>query len=247
MKKFENKTILVTGSTRGIGKAIAILFAKEGANIVINYSKSEVEAKEVVAEVKKLGSEVLSIKCNVSSEKEVQKMVKEIEKIFGNIDILVNNAGIAKDIPLLDRKQEDWQNTLGVNLISQFLCSKYVAKSMMKNKSGRIINISSTSALYSSSPDIVDYDASKAGIISLTKNLAKAFAPYINVNAIAPGWINTDINKALPMDFLNSEKKNIYLKRFGEPEEIAKIVRFLASDDSKFINGSVIIADGGHD
>lgn len=247
MKKFENKTILITGSSRGIGKAIALLFAKEGGNIIVNHSKSETEANQVVNEIKKWGAKAISIKCDVSSEKDVENMISKAEGIFGGINILVNNAGIAKDIPLLERTSADWKNTLEVNLIGQFLCSKYVAKSMLKNKSGNIINITSTSALYSFSPDIVDYDASKAGIIALTKNLAKSLAPYIRVNAIAPGWINTDINKDLPENFLNNEKNNIYLNKFGEPEGIAKIVSFLASDDSSFINGTVIVADGGHD
>lgn len=227
--------------------AIALLFAREGSNIIINHSKSEAEASQVVEEIKKMGVKAISIKCDVSSEKDVENMINKAEETLGKIAILVNNAGIAKDIPLLERTSEDWRNTLEVNLISQFLCSKYVAKSMLKNKSGNIINITSTSALYSFSPDIIDYDSSKAGIIALTKNLAKAFAPYIRVNAIAPGWVNTDINKDLPEEFLNNEKNNIYLNKFGDPEEIAKIVSFLASDDSSFINGTVIVADGGHD
>lgn len=241
------KNVLVTGSSRGIGKAIALAFAKNGANVVVNYINSEEEANNVVAEIEALGAQSIAIKCDVSNEVEVEKMIQLAEDKFGSIDILVNNAGIVKDIPLLERTAQDWKRTLEVNLIGQFLCAKYAAKSMQKSDFGRIINISSTSALYSFSPDIVDYDASKAGVIALTKNLAKELAPKILVNAIVPGWIDTDINKDLPEEFTNSEKQNIYLKRFGEPQEIANIAVFLASDAAGFINGSIITADGGHD
>lgn len=247
MKKFQNKTALVTGSSRGIGKAIAMMFAEHGADVVINHSKSEHEAARTIQELKNFGIKALSIKCDVSSEVEVKEMINKVEEVFGGVDILVNNAGTVKDIPLLKRTALDWDHTLGVNLIGQFLCSKYVAKLMLRNNSGSIINISSTSALYSFSPDIVDYDASKAGITALTKNLAKTLAPYVRVNAIAPGWINTDINKDLPEQFLKDEKEGIYLKKFGKPEEIANVVSFLSSDESSFINGTVIVADGGHD
>lgn len=245
--KFKNKVVLVTGASSGIGKATAILFAKEGAKVVVNYFSSEARAKKVVDEIKGIGSEAIAIKCDVSQENEVEIMVNKIIEVFGKIDILVNNAGIVYDTPIFKRKSEQWKRTMDVNLFGTFICSKYISAQMLKNNSGKIINISSTSAIYSFYPEIIDYDASKAGVIALTKDFAKALAPHIQVNAIAPGWVDTEINKDLSKSFIKKETKQIYLKRFAKPEEIAKVILFLASNDSSFITGSVIIVDGGHD
>ena len=243
----KNKVVLVTGSSRGIGKAIALLFAKNGAKVVVNYSKSEKEANEVVKEINKI-SESISIKCDVSDEKQVKNMIDNIVKRFGRLDVLINNAGIVFDIPLFEKTVEQWDKTLGVNLIGMFLCSKYAVPYIKKQKSGVIINIASTNGLgIYASPDSADYDASKAGVISLTKNLASELAPNIRVNCIAPGWVNTDINKDLPKDYITGETERILLKRFGEPEEIGKAVLFLASDDASFITGTTLIVDGGYD
>lgn len=247
MNRFQRKTILITGASKGIGRATALAFAEEGGNIVINYNSSQREADELVKEIESMGSQALAVRCDISQEDEVRKMVENAAAHFGKIDILVNNAGIVKDISVFKRSVEDWRRTLDVNLIGQFLCIKYVSQNMLENDGGRIINIASTSAIYSFSPDIIDYDASKAGVIALTKNFAKALAPNILVNAIAPGWVNTDINKDLPNDFIEKEKNQIYLKRFAKPEEIAKIILFLGEKESNYITGSVIIADGGHD
>ena len=172
-------------------------------------------------------------------------MVDKIITKFGKIDVLVNNAGIVYDVEFEDRTVLEWQETLNVNLIGPFLVSKYVSKYMLENKKGKIINISSTNGINTCYPTSIDYDASKAGLISLTHNLALQFAPYINVNAVAPGWVNTEMNKLLDKDFLDEEKDKICLKRFAEPEEIAKLVVFLASDAADFINGEVIKMDGG--
>jgi len=245
--RLKDKVVLITGASRGIGRATAILFAKEGAKVVVNYFASKNEAEKVVAEISKNGSEAIAVKCDVSKENEVKKMIDKTIKAFGRIDILVNNAGIVYDASIFERKMEQWNRTIDVNLTGTFLCSKYVSEKMLKSNCGKIINISSTSAIYDFSPDVIDYDASKAGIIALTKNFAKALAPKIQVNAIAPGWVDTEINKTLPKEFIKEATKKIYLKRFAKPEEIAKVILFLASDDASFITGSVLVADGGHD
>lgn len=246
--RLQNKVAIITGSSRGIGKATALLFAKEGAKVVLNYFSTEKEkALAIVAEIKKIGSDAIAIKCDVSKENEVKKMIDKTVQVFGRIDILVNNAGIVFDVPLFERKVEQFKRTLEVNLLGNFLCSKYVAAQMLKKTGGKIVNVSSTNAINSFSPDAIDYDASKAGVISLTKDFAKEFAPYIQVNAVAPGWVDTDMNKDLSKEFVKDEAKKIYLKRFAKPDEIAKAILFLASDDASFITGSVLVVDGGHD
>ncbi len=245
--KLKNKTAIITGSSSGIGKATALLFAKEGANVVINYISPEKEALVVADEAKKLGVQAIAIKCDVSKENEVKKMVTETMGKFGGIDVLVNNAGIVYDVPLFERTMDQWQRTLDVNLLGNFLCSKYVAERMLKKGKGRIVNISSTNAINSFSPDAIDYDASKAGVITLTKDFAKALAPKINVNAVAPGWVDTKMNKDLPSEFVQDEASKIYLKRFAKPEEIAQAILFLASDEASYITGSVLVVDGGKD
>lgn len=243
----ERKVALVTGSTRGIGKAIVIEFAKKGYNVVINYQNSEVEAQILKQELEDTYNiEALIIKADVSKENEVKEMVQQIINKFGKIDVLVNNAGIAIDKEFEERTVEDWQLTLNVNLIGPFLVSKYVGAEMLKQEKGKIINISSTNGINSFFPTSIDYDASKAGLINLTHNLAIQFAPYINVNCIAPGWVNTEMNKCLPKEFIEEETQKIYKKRFAEPEEIAKVVTFLASDNADYINDEVIKVDGGY-
>lgn len=245
--KLENKVALITGSSRGIGKATALLFAQEGAKIIINYLSSKEEALSLVDEIKKLGSEAIAIKCDVSNESEVKEMIDVAVKTFGQIDILVNNAGIVYDTPLFERTVEQFKRTLEINLLGNFLCSKYASQQMVRNAGGKIVNISSTNAINSFSPDAIDYDASKAGIIALTKDFAKELAPKIQVNAVAPGWVDTDINKNLDKEFLKEETEKIYLKRIAQPEEIAKTILFLASDDANYVTGSVLVVDGGHD
>lgn len=242
-----NKVALVTGSSRGIGKAIITDFARKGYNVVINYIKEDNEAERLKEKLENEYSiKALTIKADVSNEDEVQEMVANIKKEFKRIDVLVNNAGIAIDKEFEDRTVEDWKRTLSVNLIAPFIVSKYVGNEMLKNKSGKIINISSTNGINAFFPTSIDYDASKAGLINLTHNLAIQFAPYINVNCVAPGWVNTDMNKELPKDLIEEETNRIYKKRFAEPSEIAKVVTFLASDDADFINDEIIKVDGGY-
>ena len=172
-------------------------------------------------------------------------MVDVAIKEFGKIDVLVNNAGIVIDKDFEDRTIDDWKQTLDINLIAPFVLTKLIGKEMLKQKSGAIINISSTNGLNTYYPTSVDYDASKSGLISLTYDSAVQFAPYVRVNCIAPGWVNTEMNKELPEDFVKDETERILVKRFGEPEEIAKVVAFLASEDASFVNSTVIKVDGG--
>lgn len=247
MRKFQDKIILVTGSSRGIGRSIALEFAKEGGTVIINYNSSEQEAAKVATEIETYGGKAMIVKCDVSVESEVIQMKNTIVEKLGKIDILVNNAGIAFDSPILQKKIKDWDRTLDVNLKGYFICIKTFAPLMLKNVYGKIVNITSTSALYDFSPDIVDYDVSKAGIIALTKNFAKALAPIIQVNSIAPGWVRTDMHKGIPKNIIDSELANIYLKRMADPVEIAKVVLFLSSKDSSYITGSTLTVDGGHD
>lgn len=243
--RLQNKVALITGASRGIGRAIALLFAKEGAKVVVNYFRSEKEAKKVVGEIEELGSEAIAVKCDVSDEKQVKAMVKTTVDHYGKIDILVNNAGIVFDVPFQEKTVEQWRKTLEVNLIGMFLCVKYCAPHIRDG--GRIINISSTNGIYSMHPESMDYDASKAGVIAITKGMAQEFAPQkILVNSIAPGWIDTDMNKDLPGDFIKEEAERVWLKRFGQPEEIAKTALFLASDDSSYVTGATLIVDGGY-
>ena len=243
----ERKVVLVTGSSRGIGKAIVTDFAEKGYNVVINYKKEENEANKLREELEsKYNIEALTIKADVSNEYEVKDMVQQTVDKFGKIDVLVNNAGIAIDKEIEDRTVEDWQITLNTNLIAPFLVSKYVGNEMLKNKKGKIINISSTNGINAFFPTSIYYDASKAALIKLTHNLAIQFAPDINVNCVAPGWVNTDMNKELPKELIEEETSKIYKRRFAEPSEIAKIVTFLASDDADFINDEVIKVDGGY-
>ncbi len=243
--KLQNKVALVTGASRGIGRAIAVIFAQNGAKVIVNYHQSENKAHEVVDEIIKAGSQAVAIKADVADEDQVGSMVSQVIKKYGQIDILVNNAGIVFDIPYMQKSVAQWINTLNTNLIGYFLCSKYCAPHLAEG--GRIINISSTNGIYSMHPESVDYDASKAGVIALTKGLAQEMASKkILVNSIAPGWINTEMNKDLPPDYIKSENQRIWLHRFGEPEEIAKVALFLASDDSSYVNGTVLVVDGGY-
>ena len=251
--EFKGKVVLVTGSSRGIGRAIALLFAREGARIIVDYHVSDVEpdaeknAHSVVDEINKIGSEAIAIKCNVAEEKQVKEMIKKSMAKFGKIDILINNAGIVYDIPLFEKTVEQWKRTLEVNLIGIFLCSKYVSESMKKENSGAIVNIASTNGLDVTSPESADYNASKAGVINFTKTLAEELSSYnIRVNSISPGWVDTDMNKDLPKDFVKEEKNKTFMKRFAKPEEIANVALFLASDKASFMTGTNVIVDGGY-
>lgn len=244
---FKDKVVLVTGSSRGIGKATIKEFASKNCNVVINYNSNEKEAislKEYVEQ--EYNIKALVIKADVSNENAVKSMIEKIINEFGKIDIVVNNAGVAIDTLFEDKTIENFKRILDVNLIGTFLVSKYAGEYMLKNKYGKIINVSSTNGIDTGYPMGLDYDASKAGVISLTRNLALQYAPYINVNTVAPGWVNTEMNKELDDEFIDNENKKIILNRFAEPEEIARVITFLASDDASYVNGTVIRVDGGY-
>ena len=243
---FKRKVVLVTGGARGIGRSTIIEFAKNNYDVVINYCHSEIEANELKEFVEKeYNVNALVIKASVSNESEVETMVEQVIEVFGHIDVLVNNAGIAIDTTFDDKTYDNFMETLRVNLIGTFMVSKYVGKYMLANGEGNIINVSSTNGIDTVYPESLDYDASKAGVISLTKNLALQYAPNIRVNTVAPGWVTTDMNKELDYDFIKNEEEKIMLGRFADPSEIAKVILFLASSDASYINGSVIRVDGG--
>ena len=241
-----SKVVLVTGSNRGIGRSTIIEFAKAGLDVVINYCHHREEAFELKDYVESnYDVRCLVVKCDVSKEDEVIEMINEIVDYFGSLDILVNNASVCKDSLLMDKEVKSFRRILDVNLIGTYLCSKYSAKVMLDNGSGSIINVSSTNAIDTYYPESCDYDASKAGVISLTHNLAREFSPYIRVNCVCPGWVNTDMNKELSVEQVHEEEKNILLGRFADPEEIAKVIVFLASNKSSYVNDSIIRVDGG--
>ena len=238
--------VLVTGSSRGLGKAIVIEYAKHGYDVIINYNNSKdkaLELKDYIESNYKV--KALVIGCDISKEEEIDTMIDKIYKEFGHLDILVNNASIALDQDFELKTKEDFMKTLETNLVGTYLLSKKIGLKMKEAKKGNIINISSTNGLETTYPESIDYDASKAGIISLNHNLANYFAPYIRVNTICPGWINTDMNKDLDEEFIKDETNKILLGRFAEPEEIAYLAYFLGTDKSSYINDSIIRIDGG--
>ena len=238
--------ILVTGSSRGLGKAIVIEYAKHGYDVIINYNNSKDKALELKDHIESnYKVKALVIGCDISKEEEIDTMIDEIYKEFGHLDILINNASIALDQDFELKTKEDFMKTLETNLVGTYLLSKKIGLKMKETKKGNIINISSTNGLETTYPESIDYDASKAGIISLNHNLANYFAPYIRVNTICPGWINTDMNKDLDEEFIKDETNKILLGRFAEPEEIAYLAYFLGTDKSSYINDSIIRIDGG--
>ena len=239
-----NKVVIVTGSSRGIGAATIKEFAKNNFNVVINYINSEKEANELKDEIESnYKIKALVIKADVSKEEEVLKLIDNTLKEFNRIDVLVNNAGIAIDTTLEDKTVDNFKKIIDTNLISTFLMCKHIGKIMLKQGNGSIVNISSTNGIDSYYPFSMDYDASKAGVISLTHNFAKLYAPNIRVNSIAPGWVNTNMNKELSEEFKEEELKHILLNRFAEVEEIAKEVYHVAN--STYLNDSIIKVDGG--
>lgn len=240
------KVALITGSVRGIGKAIALELANHGAKIVINDILPKNEIDKTLEEIRKSGDQAIGIRADITIFKEVESMVKEIINKFGKIDILVNNAGIIRDSLLIRMKEEDWDAVININLKGTFNCSKTVAKYMMRQKSGgKIVNISSVIGLVGNIGQ-ANYAASKAGIIGLTKSIAKELAlRNINVNAIAPGFIETDMTKKLSEKVRKDLQQQIPLKRLGTVKDIAKVVYFLVSDNANYITGQVINVDGG--
>lgn len=241
-----NKVVLITGASRGIGASIAKKMASKNYNIVINYNNSKLKALKLKEEIEnQYHVKVLVIKADVSNEDEVKKMIDESIKEFGKLNCLVNNAGLAIDTCFEDKTVQNFQKILNTNLIGPFLTSKYAFKYLEKEENSSIINISSTNGIDTIYSESLDYDASKAGLISLTKNLALQFSPKIRVNSVAPGWVKTDMNNNLDPNFVKEEEQKILLERFANPEEIANVVAFLASDEATYINSEVIRVDGG--
>ncbi len=243
--ELKGKTALVTGASRGIGRAIAIYLAELGAQVAVNYSSSEQRALEVVEAIKEKGGRAIAVKADVSNPQEVEAMFERVLEEFGGLDILVNNAGITRDGLLIRMKQEDWDAVLDTNLNGVYNCSKAAAKIMVKKRRGKIINISSVVGVAGNAGQ-ANYAAAKAGVIGFTKAIARELAPRnIQVNVVAPGFIETDMTAALPEAVKQEMLKQIPLGRYGDPMDVAYVVGFLASDKSQYITGQVIHVDGG--
>ena len=241
----KGKCAVITGASRGIGKCIATKFAKEGANVVINYRNNEEEALKVKQELEDLGSQVLVVKADVSELEQAENLIKEAKKEFGRVDILVNNAGITKDNLIIRMKEEDLDSVIKTNLKGAFNCLKAVTPIMLKQKYGKIVNMASVVGVVGN-PGQVNYCASKAGLIGMTKSLAKEIGSRnITVNAIAPGFIDTDMTKILSDDQKKKILSQIPLNKFGNVEDIANVALFLGSENSNYITGQVIHVDGG--
>ena len=241
----KGKCAVVTGAAKGIGKAIALKLASLGVNIVLNYRSSEDKAIETEKEILSLGVEVLRVKGDISKPNDVDNLIDYARKKFGKIDIMVNNAGITKDTLLLRMKEEDFDSVINVNLKGVFNCLKAITPVMVKQKEGKIINLSSVVGLVGNAGQ-VNYAASKAGVIGMTKSLAKEMEYRgITVNAVAPGFIETDMTDVLGDKFKEEARKSIPLKRLGKAEDVAEVVAFLASDSANYITGQVIHVDGG--
>ncbi len=239
------KVALITGATRGIGKQIALELASQGYNIALNYRKQNEELEALKKEIESQNVKCLTVYGDVSNYEDVEKFIKEIIKEFGKIDVLVNNAGITKDMLLMRMKKEDFESVIDVNLIGTFNVTKNVIPYMMKARNGKIVNISSVVGI-SGNAGQTNYSASKAGIIGFTKSLAKEVASRnINVNAIAPGFIKTDMTDVLKEEVKEEISKTIPLKRMGEAKDVANLVKFLVSEESNYITGQVINVDGG--
>lgn len=242
-----NKVVLVTGGAQGIGKAIVLELAKNHYDVVINYLTSNKAAALLEEEINKnYDVRVMTVQADVSKEEEVDAMISLIEKQWGGVDILVNNAAVDLSNLFHLKTADEFRKTLDVNVVGAFNCSKRVYRHMLDQEYGRIINISSTNGINTYYPMCIDYDASKAALISLTHNLAFEYGPYINVNAIAPGFIGTDNElDGYDEEFLKEEQEKIMVNRYGKPEEVAYLVKFLISDEANFINNTIIRIDGG--
>lgn len=242
---FKNKTVVVTGASRGIGRAVAIAFAKQGANLVLNYNSSEKSVEEVLQTIEAEGGKAVAVKANVSNSLEAKQLIQTAVDTFGSIDVLVNNAGITKDMLIMRMTDEQFEQVIDVNLKGTFYCLKYASNYMLKQKSGKIINMASVVGLAGNAGQ-ANYAASKAGIVGLTKSAAKELASRgITVNAIAPGFIQTEMTDSLSDKVKEASIQTIPLKRFGTPEDVANTACFLASEAAAYITGQVIQVDGG--
>ncbi|WP_417044298.1 3-oxoacyl-[acyl-carrier-protein] reductase [Dysosmobacter sp.] len=242
---FGGKTAVVTGGSRGIGRAVCLELAKGGANVVLCYAGNETAANETVSACEALGAKALAVKCDVADSAQVKALMDEAVKAFGRIDILVNNAGITRDGLLMMMKEDDFDAVISANLRGTFLCMKAVSRLMMKQRYGRIVNLSSVVGLRGNAGQ-VNYAASKAGVIGMTKSLAKELASRgVTVNAVAPGFIDTDMTAAMTESAKTATLAAIPMQRLGAPEDVARAVAFLASDSAAYITGQVLAVDGG--
>ena len=245
MMNFSGKTAVVTGGSRGIGRAVCLELARGSANVVLCYAGNENAASETVAACEALGAKALAVQCSVADAEAVKALMDTALKAFGRIDILVNNAGITRDGLLMMMKEDDFDAVIDTNLKGTFLCMKAVARQMVKQRHGRIVNLSSVVGLHGNAGQ-VNYAASKAGVIGMTKSLAKELASRgVTVNAVAPGFIETDMTAAMPEAAKTATLAAIPMGRMGAPEDIARTVAFLASDEAAYITGQVIAVDGG--
>ncbi|ANU22874.1 3-oxoacyl-[acyl-carrier-protein] reductase [Planococcus donghaensis] len=245
MSKLAGKTAIITGGSRGIGAEIARKFAADGAKVVVNYSGSQEKAEAVVADIEANGGNAIAVKANVADAESVKAMVDETMKTFGSVDILVNNAGITRDNLMMRMKDDEWDDVININLKGVFICTKAVTRQMMKQRSGRIVNIASIVGVMGNAGQ-ANYVAAKAGVIGLTKTTARELASRgITANAVAPGFITTDMTEQLSDDVQKTMMGQIPLGRFGAPEDVAKAALFLASDDASYMTGQTLHLDGG--
>ncbi|MCR5700523.1 MAG: 3-oxoacyl-[acyl-carrier-protein] reductase [Lachnospiraceae bacterium] len=241
----EGKVALVTGASRGIGKACAITLAGYGATVVVNYNGNKAKADEVVSEIENAGGKAIVYQCDVADFSAVETMMQDVVKEFGRVDILVNNAGITRDGLLMKMSEEDYDAVVDTNLKGTFNCIKHISRQMLKQKGGRIINLSSVVGVYGNGGQ-VNYSASKAGVIGITKSVAKELGSRgITVNAVAPGFIVTEMTDAIPEDAKKEIADRIAMKRLGDVKDVAETVAFLASDKASYVTGQVICIDGG--
>lgn len=245
MGRFEGKTAIVTGASRGIGREIALKLGREGAKVVVNYSGSKDKADEVVAMIIEDGGEAFAFQANVSDSEQVKAMIDATMETFTSIDFLVNNAGITRDNLLMRMKEDEWDDVIDINLKGVFLCTKAVTRQMMKQRAGKIVNLASVVGVIGN-PGQANYVAAKAGVIGLTKTTAKELATRnITVNAVAPGFITTDMTDTLPEEVKNQMQTAIPLGKLGKAEDVAAAVAFLLSEDASYITGQTINVDGG--
>ena len=247
MMRFKDRVVLITGSSRGIGRATALAFGSEGAKVVVNYRGNEEAAQEVASEIGDRGGKAVCIRADISCEEDVNRLFDEVVNHWGTVDVLVNNAGAHNPKPFDDLTWSDWEKVLHTNVIGTFMCCRRAAWIMREHKAGKIVNVASVRGLfYCGREGNIDYSASKSGVLSLTTTLAKELGPNIKVNAVAPGPTETDLMSSWSEDEVSYAINESYLKRLIQPDEVARAILFLASSDSDAITGEVLVVDGGY-